>query len=48
MVKKRLNVNLDKETIKALQHIAIEEETSTTEIVNKLVIAYIENYKKNK
>lgn len=48
MVKKRLNVNLVKETIKALQHIAIEEETSTTEIVNKLVIAYIENYKKNK
>ena len=46
MSKTKFNMNLDKELRKKLSHIAIDEETTVTEIVTSLIIKYIEEYEK--
>lgn len=46
MVKQKFTMNLDKELRKKLSHIAIDEETTVTEIVTTLIKNYIEEYEK--
>lgn len=44
MAKQKFTMNLDKEIRKTLSHIAIDEETTVTEIVTNLILNYIDNY----
>ena len=44
MTKQKYTMNLNKEIIKKLKHIAIDEETTVTEIITKLIVKYIEEY----
>lgn len=44
MVKQKFTMNMDKEVRKRLSHIAIDEETTVTEIVTKLILDYIQEY----
>lgn len=46
MSKQKFTMNLDKEIRKTLSHIAIDEETTVTEIITKLIIQYIDEYNK--
>ena len=44
MVKQTFTMNMNKEIKKKLNHIAIDEETTVTEIVTNLILKYIEEY----
>jgi len=46
--KQKFTMNIDKEVRKTLSHIAIDEETTVTEIITTLILQYIEEYEKNK
>ena len=46
MSKQKFTMNLDKEIRKKLSHIAIDEETTVTEIVTNLILDFIEEYNK--
>ena len=46
MTRQTFTMNMDKEIRKKLSHIAIDEETTVTEIVTKLILDYIEEYEK--
>lgn len=46
MAKQKFTMNLDKEVRKTLSHIAIDKETTVTEIVTTLILKYIEEYEK--
>ena len=48
MTKQKFTMNLDKEVRKTLSHIAIDEETTVTEIVTDLILNYIKEYENNK
>lgn len=44
MTKQKFTMNLDKEIRKQLSHIAIDEETTVTEIITNLIKQYIDEY----
>lgn len=48
MTKQQFTMNIDKEVRKKLSHIAIDEETTVTEIITSLILKYIEEYENNK
>lgn len=48
MVKQKFTMNIDKELRKTLSHIAIDEETTVTEIINTLISDYVTEYERNK
>lgn len=48
MTKQKFTMNLDKEVRKTLSHIAIDEETTVTEIVTTLILNYIQEYENMK
>ena len=47
MVKQKFTMNIDKEIIKKLRHISIDEEKTVTEIVTKLIVDYIDENENN-
>lgn len=47
MTKQKFTMNLDKELRKKLSHIAIDEETTVTEIVTNLILKYVEEHQQN-
>lgn len=44
MTKQQFTMNMDKELRKKLSHIAIDEETTVTEIITELLMNYVEEY----
>ena len=46
MTKQTFTMKMDKEIRKKLSHIAIDEETTVTEIITNLILNYIEEYEK--
>lgn len=44
MTKQTFTMNMDKEIRKKLSHIAIDEETTVTEIITTLILDFIEKY----
>ena len=44
MTKQKFTMNLDKDLRKQLAHIAIDEETTVTEIVTSLIEDYVNKY----
>lgn len=48
MVKQKFTMNIDKELIKKLKHISIDEEKTVTEIITKLITEYVNEYEKTK
>ena len=47
MTKQTFTMNMDKEVRKTLSHIAIDEETTVTEIITNLIHDFIKEYEKN-
>ena len=44
MTKAKFTMTIENELLKSLKHMAIDEETSVTEIITKLIVEYIEEY----